>query len=97
MKTITVKELEERIEEIIGDYDRGDDTVYRVETPDGRYVMFTPYDGPYTETVKEKDGEMFVELPPRLLAKNGWDENTKLNMELINGAIQLCEDKPNER
>jgi hypothetical protein len=93
MKTITVPELEEKLDSIMDDYDKGDDTVYRVELDDGRAVMLTPFDGPYEETVKEdEEGNLYIELPNRLLAKQGWTEGTELDMDIQeDGSIILKE------
>jgi len=94
MKTLKVAELETQIETICELYDKGDDTVYKIELDDGRAVMLTPYNGPYTETVKETDdGEMFVELPQRLLCKLGWKDGDNLNVEVDNGNIVVTKEK----
>ena len=97
MKEVTVDEFLEKMDDIMDEYEKGGDEHYLIAyEKDGevRKVVCTPYDGPYTETVKKDlDGELYVELPPRLLAKQGWGEGTELNMEVIDGAIHLTEVK----
>jgi hypothetical protein len=100
MKTITVEELQEQLDSIMDDYGKGDDTHYKVVWTDKgveKAVMLIPHDGPYEETVKQdEEGNLYVELPERLLAKQGWGEGTELNMEVVDGSIILTENKSGE-
>ena len=92
MKELTIEQLQEQLDDIFDAYEKGDDTLYRIKVEEDKFVILSPFDGPYEETVKEdKDGNYFVEIPNRLLAKKGWDENTELEMEIENGSIILRE------
>ena len=86
-----VDEMQNSLDDIFDKYEAGDDTKYLIHSPVGDVVML-PYDGPYKSVVEEHEGEHFVKLPDRLVAKKGWDENTKLNTEVIDGAIHLTEE-----
>lgn len=97
MKTLTIKELEEQLEQIMDSYDNGDDSHYKIVWTDDKgtekAVMLTPYNGPFESVVQQfpDSDDFFVELPPRLLSKQGWDENTQLEMKEENGTIILKE------
>jgi hypothetical protein len=97
MKTLTVDELLEKLDSIFEQYEDGSDECFKIQFTgeDGieKTVILTPFDGPYQQEVKQlPDGDLFVEIPPRLLAKQGWDENTKLDMNIKeDGSITLTE------
>ena len=88
---ITVDELQNKLDKICIDFDKGDDTHYKVHLDDGKCVMLTPYDGPHTAIVQQfpDSDDYFVEIPSRILSKQGWDENTKLEIIMESGAIIL--------
>lgn len=90
---ITVDELQQQLDKICTEYDKGDSTHYKVNLDDGRCVMLLPFEGPYTAIVQQfpDSDDYFVEIPPRLLGKQGWDENTKLEIVMENGVIILRE------
>ena len=87
-KRITVKELQENIEQYVDLYDKGDDTHYIIEH-DGKESMMVPYDGPWEQTVKEDENGQFIEFPNRLLVKMGWKDGENLNMEICENKIIL--------
>lgn len=86
-----VDEMQNSLGDIF-DHLAGDDTKYLIHSPMGDVVML-PYDGPYKSVIEEHEGEHFVKLPDRLVAKKGWNENTKLNMEVVDEAIHLTEEQ----
>lgn len=91
MIEMTVEELIEKVDSIMDEYGNGSDETYLIHADTGDVVL-KPYDGPYESTVKETDdGDYFVEIPQRLLSKQGWNENTKLDMTIVNGNIELKE------
>jgi hypothetical protein len=93
MKTITIEEFQDQIEDIMEEFDGGSDQHYKIVWEDDgveKAVMCIPFDGPWETTVKEdEEGELLVELPNRLLAKLGVSEGDDLDMEVVDGAIHL--------
>ena len=93
MQKLKITELQDRLEDIFGLYDKGDDTKYLI---DGSVVL-VPFEGPWTETIKEtEDGDLFVEIPQRLLSKLGIDINDELDIT-TDGTNIIIKKVENER
>jgi hypothetical protein len=91
---ISIEQLLKKLDSIVEDYDNGDNTHYRIVMDDGRAAMMVPHDGPYETTVKEfPDGELYVEIPQRLLSMQGWYQNTQLEMETQGNSIVITKKK----
>jgi hypothetical protein len=89
MIDITVDDLEKQIDQIMEDYDNGGEEIYRIEY-DGKYVMLTPYNGPWEETVQlDEEGHHVVPLPDRIINKYGLKEGDDIEMEVLGDSIIL--------
>jgi hypothetical protein len=89
MIDITLEELQEKIDDIIDAYDKGDDTVYKIIAPQGEFVL-TPYDGPWTETVQlDEEGHHVVPLPERIINKFGLKEGDDIPVVIDGDSIVL--------
>jgi bifunctional DNA-binding transcriptional regulator/antitoxin component of YhaV-PrlF toxin-antitoxin module len=92
---ITIEELQERIDDIVEEYNKGDDTEYII-SHDGKEVMLTPFNGPWTETVIENDeGDLILPLPDRLCAKLGLEIGDDLEFDVTDDGVKMWKANPN--
>jgi hypothetical protein len=94
MIQLTVKQLEDRIEDICEQYDKGDSTVYKVIFNDEhgveKAVVLSAYNGPWEATIQEdSEGNAIVELPPRLIAQFDLKEGDEFDVEVEDGAVKF--------
>lgn len=91
MEVITVKDIPNRIDAIIESYNKGSDNVYKVVNDEGEYLsMIAPFDGPWTETIKEdSEGESYINLPERIINKYNLKEGDSLEMDVKDNCIVI--------
>jgi hypothetical protein len=87
---ITEKELEEQIDRIVEEYDKGSDQHYAIVRDGEKIAYLVPFDGPYEAIVEEdENGDAFIPLPVRLLNKLGIKEGDDLEVTQTDHGVEL--------
>jgi len=98
MIELTIKQLEESLDQIIESYDNGGNEHYCIvwedENKEVKRVMLIPYDGPYSATIQEdSEGNAVVELPQRIISKFDLKEGDEFDVEVEDGAVKFIPKK----
>ena len=94
MIELSITELEQQIEAICEQYDKGDSSVYKVVWKDEhgveKAVVLSAYNGPWESTIQEDDeGNAIVELPQRLISQFDLKEGDEFDVEVEDGAVKF--------